>query len=139
MITLKIYKIQYASGLFLKNGNRQEQYIYSNEKLKENDFIVVEHKDCGLFLGKVIEETNEPFGYEFECDNEIKSEINYEYVQKVDLTDYFAAIEKAKRKEELKSKMISQFRKIDEEKKYQYYAELDEDFRKIYEEYKSID
>lgn len=138
MKNLRIYRVYYASGMFLKNKNNQEQIIYSDKELKENDFIIVEHKNCGLFLGKVVKEDNEPFGFEFESDNEIKSEIEYRYIQKVDLTDYFADIEKAKRKEELKTKMISQFRKIDEEKKYQYYAELDEDFRKIYEEYKSI-
>ena len=137
MITLKNYRIEYASGMLLKNGKRQTQLIYSDEELKENDFIVVEHKDCGLFLGRVVEDVTSEC--ELESDEEIIDVMDYKYISKVDLTDYFAAIEKAKRKAELKTKMISQFRKIDEEKKYQYYAELDEDFRKIYEEYKSID
>lgn len=135
MKNLKIYRVQYASGIWCKTiGNNNKQIIYSDKELKENDFIVVEHINCGLFLGKVIEEDNELF----ESDEEIRSEIEYRYIQKIDLTNYFEAIEKSKRKEELKLKMISKFREIDEEKKYQYYAEIDENFRKIYEEYKSI-
>lgn len=137
MITLKNYRIEYASGMLLKNVKRQTQLIYADKELKENDFIVVEHRDCGLFLGRVVEDVTSEC--ELESDEEIIDVMDYKYISKVDLTDYFTAIEKAKRKAELKTKMINQFRKIDEEKKYQYYAAIDEEFKKIYEEYKNID
>ena len=137
MITLKLYKIEYANGVLMKSRKSSTQYVYSDKELKNGDFIVVEHKGYGLFLGKIIEDVTNDLC--LESDEEVITEFEYRYVQHIDLTDYFAAIEKAKRKAELKTKMINQFRKIDEEKKYQYYAELDEEFKKIYEEYKNID
>ena len=34
--------------------------------------------------------------------------------------------------------MKEEFKRIDEKKKFEYYATLDEDFKKIYDEYKKL-
>jgi len=133
---LKVYKVRYASGLF-RNNNRQEQDIYSEKELKNDDFIVVEHVDCGVYIGQVLEDVSENVWGDC-TDNEIKENIDYRYVQDIDLSDYLANIEKQKRKEELKEEMEKKFAEIDKEKKYQYYAELDSDFKDMYEEYKNL-
>lgn len=133
---LRVYVVRYASGLF-RNNNRQEQNIYSEKELKKDDFIVVEHVDCGVFIGQVLEDISDT-DYEDYTDDEIKRETEYRYVQHIDLSNYIAGIENAKRKEELKKQMDKKFAEIDKEKKYQYYAELDFDFRAMYEEYKNL-
>ena len=51
------------------------------------------------------------------------------------ITDYE---EYLKRKEELKQQMQDRFKIIDEEKKYQYYAELDSELKAMYDEYKNL-
>lgn len=133
---LNVYLIKYASGLF-RNNNRQEQFIYSDKKLNKEDFIVVEHIDCGVFIGQVLEDASDN-DFEDYTDDEIRNELEYRYVQDIDLTNYMNGIERAKRKEKLKSEMEKKFAEIDKEKKYQYYADLDYEFRAIYEEYKNL-
>lgn len=133
---LKVYKIAYASGMFRCN-NRQTSNIYSTKKLKDGDFIVVEHIDYGVFIGQVLEDVSKT-DYEDYTDDEIKTVIEYRYVQDIDLSDYTKEIENKKRKEELKQKMQERFKVIDEEKKYQYYAQLDDEMKAMYEEYKQL-
>lgn len=133
---LKVYEIAYASGMFRCN-NRQTTNIYSTKKLKDGDFIVVEHIDCGVFIGQVLEDVSKT-DYEDYTDDEIKTVIEYRYVQNIDLSDYTKEIENKKRKEELKQKMQERFKVIDEEKKYQYYAQLDDEMKAMYEEYKQL-
>lgn len=133
---LKVYKIAYASGMFRCN-NRQISNIYSTKKLKDGDFIVVEHIDCGVFIGQVLEDVSKTY-YEDYTDDEIKTVIEYRYVQDIDLSNFIAEKEKEKRKEELKQKMQERFKVIDEEKKYQYYAQLDDEMKAMYEEYKQL-
>ena len=133
---LKVYKIAYASGMFRCN-NRQTSNIYSTKKLKDGDFIVVEHIDCGVFIGQVLEDVSKT-NYEDYTDDEIKTVIEYRYVQDIDLSNFIAEKEKEKRKEELKQKMKERFKVIDEKKKYQYYAQLDDEMKAMYEEYKQL-
>ena len=133
---LKVYEIAYASSMFRCN-NRQITTIYSTKKLKDGDFIVVEHIDCGVFIGQVLEDVSKT-NYEDYTDDEIKTVIEYRYVQDIDLSNFIAEKEKEKRKEELKQKMQERFKVIDEEKKYQYYAKLDDEMKAMYEEYKQL-
>ena len=134
--TLKIYKIEYTSGMF-SNKSQQTQYVYSDKTLDVGDFIVVEHIGFGIFLGRVIiEEVCE--NNNNNTDEDILEYIKYRYVQHIDLYDYMDKINKEKRKQELKLKMRERFAIIDEEKKYQYYADLDEDLKKMYDEYKEL-
>ena len=136
---LKIYEVEYSSGLFRKQG-RSNQTIYSDEELKIGDFIIVEHIDCGIFIAQVVEDETEAYYSCAELNNkDIRTAIDYKYIQHVDLTNYLSKIEKEKRKEELKEKMKEEFKKIDEKKKYEYYASMDDDFKKLYEEFKQLD
>lgn len=136
---LKIYEVEYSSGLFRKQG-RSNQTIYSDKELKIGDFIIVEHVDCGIFIAQVVEDDTDNYYYCTEADNnDVRDAIDYKYIQHVDLTNYLSKIEKEKRKEELKEKMKEEFKKIDEKKKYEYYASMDDDFKKLYEEFKQLD
>ena len=48
-----MYSVTYASGILRNNGGNQNQDVFSNKKLTIGEYIVVEHKDCGIFIGKV--------------------------------------------------------------------------------------
>jgi hypothetical protein len=124
------YTIEYASGMFAERRN-QQTIIYSDIALPLDDFVVVEHTGYGVFIGKTINEVTPTL--------ELNTEgIEYRFVQGIDLTGYLKEIENAKRKEELKEQMEKRFAEIDKEKKYQYYAELDPDFKAMYEEFKNL-
>lgn len=136
---LKIYEVEYSSCLFIKQ-KRSTQTIYSDKELNIGDFIIVEHIDCGIFIAQVVEDETENYYYCTEADNnDVISGIDYRYIQHVDLTTYLSKIAKEKRKRELKEKMKEEFKKIDEKKKYEYYASMDDDFSKLYEEFKQLD
>ena len=59
-------------------------------------------------------------------------------MQRIDVSAYFDAIEKEKRREELRAEMEARFEEIDKEKKYAYYATLDKEFGALYKEYMKI-
>ena len=59
-------------------------------------------------------------------------------MQKVDVAAYFDAIEREKKREELMGLMEEKFREIDKLKKYEYYATLDKEFGRLYEEFKNL-
>lgn len=132
---LKVYSVSYASGMFRKGGY-SETDIYSTKKLKIGDFVVVEHIGYGIFIGQVVDSTFEDDSRV--SDKEIRERIEYRYIQDIDLTDYMAEIKKAERKEELKSEMEEMFRAIDKEQKFEYYSTIDNDFKKLYDEYKNL-
>lgn len=131
---LKVYIITYGSNVLGKREDK-EIAIYSDKKLKENEFIVVEHIDYGVFIGKVVEELKNNW---YEDDEDIKKNISYRFVKKIDLSDWLKEKENEKRKAELKQQMQERFAVIDEERKYQYYANLDEEMKKLYDEYKNL-
>ena len=94
---LKIYTVDYASGLFRKQ-NRSSQVIYSDKELKIGDFIIVEHVDCGIFIAQVVEDDTENYYYCTEINNnDVRDVIDYKYIQHVDLTNYLSKIEKEKK------------------------------------------
>ena len=99
--------------------------VVSEVELKEGDTIVIEKRDRGIFLGRITGR------------NELidAASITYKYVQHVDLAAYFDAIEKEKKKAELRKEMEARFAEIDKEKKYAYYATLDAEFKAIYDKY----
>ena len=51
---------------------------------------------------------------------------------------YIDVVDKEKRKEELITKMEAKFKEIDKERKFEYYATLDDDFRELYNEYREL-
>lgn len=126
-----VYEVRYASGIIRTNG-RDNQIVFSNKELKENDFIVVEHIDCGAFIGRVWEDITNDYDKD-----ELTAE--YIYVQDIDLSNWIAKYDKKKRKEELKLQMESKARELDKKKKLEYYAQMDEEFNKLYSEYTELE
>lgn len=120
-----IYKVEYASGI-LRESNRQNQIIISNKKLEEEQFIIVEHIDCGVFIGKVIRE--------LESDAYNTDYIEYRYLKDIDLSDWIDKIELEHKYAELKLEMELAMKKLDVEKKYEYYASIDKDFNNLFNE-----
>lgn len=136
---LKFYKIMYASGILNSSGYKQEKIIFSTQELEIEDFIVIESKGNGVFIGKIIEDVTDSIKEDEEEDIDDPYEITqYRYIQKIDLSNWINEIEKKKRKEKLEQEMKDQFKRIDEKKKYEYYASIDDDFKKIYDEYKDL-
>lgn len=122
---LYLYEIEYASGI-LREDNRQNQIISSNKKLKGEQFIVVEHIDCGVFIGKVIKELeNDAYNTDY---------IEYRFLKNIDLSDWINKIELEHRYSELKQEMELAMEKLDVEKKYEYYASIDKDFNDLLKE-----
>ena len=128
-----VYAIEYMSTILSDKINRRAVIISAHKELNVGDTIVVEKKNQGLFLGKVISED--------ECNDLIdvcKNSDNYRYVQHIDLSAWYDAIDRAKKKKALEAEMEKKFKEIDKYKKYEYYASLDADFGKLYSQYKNL-
>lgn len=131
-----VYEVEYASGI-LRNNGRQNQLVLSEIQLNNGDFIVVEHIDCGIFIGRVKGTT---LGT---SDNELLERFDienceYKYIQNVDVSKWWKEIEKKERIKELKEEMESRFAEIDKQKKFEYYAQIDDGFRELYLEYEDL-
>lgn len=131
-----VYEVEYASGL-LRNNGRQNQLIISNKELNDGDFIIVEHIDCGIFVGRVKGTT---LG---SADNELLDRFDlenceYEYIQHVDVSKWWNEIQRKERIKELQQEMEEKFSEIDKKKKFEYYAQIDDDFRDLYLEYEDL-
>lgn len=124
-----IYEIEYASGILRSNG-RQNQLILSNKKLHEEQFIVVEHINCGVFIGKVLKDRSDE---EYNLDL-----IEYKYIQNIDLSNWIAKIKRRERLKELSLEMEEKFAEIDKRKKFEYYAQIDDGFKELYLEYTQL-
>ena len=74
-----------------------------------------------IFLGRIIGV------YDCECNTD------YILVGKLGevVSAYIDALDKEKRKEELIAQMEEKFKKIDKERKFEYYATLDDSFREL--------
>ena len=111
--------------------------VLSEIQLNDGDFIVVEHIDCGIFIGRVKGAT---LGT---SDNELLERFDienceYKYIQNVDVSKWWKEIEKKERIKELKEEMESRFAEIDKQKKFEYYAQIDDGFRELYLEYEDL-
>ena len=124
-----LYEVVYASGL-LRSTSRQNAYIVSHKKLKEEQFIVVEHINCGVFIGKVVADRSDE-EYNLDC-------VEYRYIKNIDLSDWVAEIKRKERLEELSLEMEEKFAEIDKRKKFEYYAQIDDDFKELYLEYTQL-
>lgn len=136
---MKYYVIETASSMFRdeNSDNKQTRVVKSSEKevYAKGDFVIVENKDYGIFLGKIDREINPDDEY-VRHNNERGS--NYKIVKSVDMSDYLNAIKNEKRKEELAIEMENKFVELDKIKKFQFYAELDPTFKEMFEEYKKL-
>lgn len=118
------YAFEYLSEALIKNPRMGEAKTYDEYEI--GDTIVIEKEGRGIFLGRVI-------GKALSKDVE-----GYNIVMKVDVAAYFEAIEREKKREELMGLMEEKFREIDKMKKYEYYATLDKEFGRLYEEFKNL-
>lgn len=132
-----VYEVNYASGL-LRHNSRESQHVVSKKKLKIGSFIVVEHIDCGVFIGKVKENVSDGYKDEDLSYEDVVKFLGYTYLQDINLDAWISKIEKEKLKEELEEKMQEKFAEMDKIIKYQYYAQFDDEFNKLYEQYKKI-
>ena len=123
-----VYEFEYLSEALLPN-HRRTNYVTSTVELKEGDTIVIEKNGRGLFLGRII-----PEQVFTSCDDGL----GYRYIQHIDVSAYFDAIEKEKKRAELRKEMEAKFAELDKEKKYAYYATLDEGFKELYDAYRAI-
>lgn len=121
-----LYEVVYASGL-LRGTSRQNVYIVSHKKLHEEQFIVVEHINYGVFIGKVLKDrSDEKYNLDL---------IEYKYIQNIDLSNWIAKIKRRERLKELSLEMEEKFAEIDKRKKFEYYAQIDDEFKELYLEY----
>lgn len=128
-----VYAVEYMSTILSDKINRRAVIISAHKELNIGDTIVVEKKNQGLFLGKVISED--------ECNDLVdvcKNSDNYKYIQHIDLSAWYDAIDRAKKKKALEAEMEKKFKEIDKYKKYEYYASLDADFGELYSQYKNL-
>ena len=123
------YEIEYASGI-LRDNCRQNQVISSDERLQIDNFVIVEHMDCGVFIAKITKDVSDG-------DNYFKN-TEYKYLKDIDLSDWVEKNRKKERMEQLKEEMERKFQEIDKKKKFKYYAQIDDDFRELYLEYESL-
>ena len=133
-----VYEIEYASGLLRGTCGRENRFIVSNKELNDGDFIVVEHIDCGIFIGRVIGITIGETDSDLLQKNLDAEIFEYRYIQDIDVSNWWADIERKRRMEELKDEMESKFAEIDKKKKFEYYAQIDDDFRELYLEYEDL-
>lgn len=124
-----LYEVVYASGL-LRCASRQNVYIVSNKKLKEEQFVVVEHINCGVFIGRVVANRSDE-EYNLDC-------VEYRYIKDIDLSDWVADVKRKERLKELSLEMEEKFAEIDKRKKFEYYAQIDDDFKELYLEYTQL-
>lgn len=118
------YAFEYLSEALIKNPRMGEAKTYEEYEIGET--VVIEKEGRGIFLGRVI-------GKALSKDVE-----GYNIVMKVDVAAYFEAIEREKKRKELMGLMEEKFREIDKLKKYEYYATLDKEFGRLYEEFKNL-
>lgn len=123
---MKTYKFEYLSEARL--SNRRTNTFTSTLDLKVGDAVVIEKENRGIFLGRIVGVSD------------IVEESDYKYVVHAGdgVTAYIDALEKEKRREELRRLLEEQGAQIDKERKFEYYATLDESFGALYKEYKGL-
>ena len=123
---MKTYDFEYLSEA--KLSNCRTNCFTSAIELKVGDCVVIEKVGRGIFLGRITDV------YDCGCNTD------YTYIGKAGetVTAYIDALEKEKRKEELRAQMEAKFKEIDKERKFEYYATLDESFGELYKEYKEL-
>ena len=121
------YEFEYLSEVKLRD-RRSTNCFMSAIDLKVGDCVIIERENRGIFLGRIIG------AYDCECNTD------YILVGKSGevVSAYVDAVDKEKRKEELITKMEAKFKEIDKERKFEYYATLDDGFRELYKEYREL-
>ena len=135
-----VYEISYASGILRSNRQRENQLILSNKMLEDGQFIVVEHIDCGIFIGRVEGTTLGELQNILKSSHPIIDEnCEYRYIQDIDVSKWWDKIQRKERMEALRQEMEDKFDEIDKKKKFEYYAQIDDEFRELYSEYSQLE
>ena len=123
----RTYEFEYLSEVKLRD-RRSTNCFMSAIDLKVGDCVVIERENRGIFLGRIIG------AYDCECNTD------YILVGKSGevVSAYVDAVDKEKRKEELMAQMEAKFEEINRERKFEFYATLDNGFRELYKEYKEL-
>ena len=123
----RTYEFEYLSEVKLRD-RRSTNCFMSAIDLKVGDCVVIERENRGIFLGRIIGV------YDCECNTD------YILVGKSGevVSAYVDAVDKEKRKEELMAQMEAKFEEINRERKFEFYATLDNGFRELYKEYKEL-
>ena len=123
----RTYEFEYLSEVKLRD-RRSTNCFMSAIDLKVGDCVVIERENRGVFLGRIIG------AYDCECNTD------YILVGKSGevVSAYIDAVDTEKRKEELITKMEAKFKEINKERKFEYYATLDDSFRELYKEYREL-
>ena len=123
----RTYEFEYLSEVKLRD-RRSTNCFMSAIDLKVGDCVVIERENRGIFLGRVIGV------YDCECNTD------YILVGKSGevVSAYIDAVDKEKRKKELMAQMEAKFKEIDKERKFEYYATLNDSFRELYNEYREL-
>ena len=123
----RTYEFEYLSEVKLRD-RRSTNCFMSAIDLKVGDCVIIERENRGIFLGRIIG------AYDCECNTD------YILVGKSGeaVSAYVDAVDKEKRKEELMAQMEAKFKEIDKERKFEYYATLDNSFRELYKEYREL-
>ena len=118
------YCFEYLSEGLLKNPRIGE--ARTEDEYEVGDTVVIEKEGRGIFLGRVI-------GKALTQDVE-----GYNIVMDVDVSAYFEAIEREKKRAEIANELEERIANLDKLKKYEYYATLDKEFGELYEEFKNL-
>lgn len=123
---MKTYYFEYLSEARLSNC--RTNCFTSTLDLQVGDCVVIEKEGRGIFLGRIIDI------------DDCGCNTDYLYVGTAGkaVVSYVNALEKEKRREELRAQMEAKFKEIDKERKFEYYATLDESFGELYKEYKGL-
>ena len=125
---MKTYEFEYLSEAKSKGSSRTNCFT-SDKELSVDSCVVIEKEGRGIFLGRIIRVTDEYF-----------YDTDYKYIGDAGkaVAAYIDALEKEKRRAELRKEMEAKFAELDKEKKYAYYATLDEGFKELYDAYRAI-
>lgn len=123
-----VYEFEYLSEALL--ASRRTNYLASTIELKEGDTIVIEKEKRGIFLGRII-------GH-IDCADGCTGDYKYVGNAGETVAAYLDAIEREKKRAEVAKLLEEQIAHLDKEKKYAYYATLDEGFKELYDAYRAI-
>lgn len=136
----RFYSVEYGSSALMPKEKRIEYTIYSNKKLNIGDTIIIKSKG-GFILCRVIDDISDVMKERYGnlSEEQILNKAEHrEFIEKVDLKHLYEEPDKMERKEELRKEMESKFKELDKELKFKYYAEQDDDFKKLFEEYSKL-
>jgi hypothetical protein len=124
---MKTYEFEYLSDA--KLSNCRTNCFTSAIELKEGDCVVIEKEGRGIFLGRIIRVSDEYF-----------YDTDYKYIGDAGkaVAAYIDALEKEKRRAEIANELEERIANLDKERKFEYYATLDESFGELYKECRGL-